>query len=107
MIIYNVTCSLEESIHHQWLTWMKEKHIKEVLNTGRFISARLIKVLVDEEQGGITYAIQYLCSNKNELKKYYEIDAPRLRQEGQKLFGDKMIAFRTELQLIEDFLPQN
>lgn len=107
MIIYNVTCNIDDNIHEQWLQWMKQKHIKEVLNTGKFLSARLIKVLIDEDMGGTTYAVQYLCSSHKELQQYYLDDAPRLRKEGLQLFGDKMVCFRTELQLVEDFMPQN
>ena len=36
------------------------------------------------------------------LEKYYQEDAAAFREEGQKLFGDKMLAFRTELELISD-----
>lgn len=103
MIIYNVTINLDESIHTKWLQWMKEKHIQEVLNTGKFISARMVKVMVDEEIEGQTYSIQYLAENRAKLESYYLEDAPRLRQEGLQLFGDKMLAFRTELEVLEDF----
>jgi phosphoribosylamine-glycine ligase len=102
MIIYNVTINIHESVHDQWMRWMQEKHIAEVLATGKFTSARLVKVLVEEEMGGTTYSIQYTTDSKETLERYYEEDAPRLREEGQRLFGEKMLAFRTELELISE-----
>ena len=102
MIIYNVTINIHESVHDQWMRWMQEKHIQDVLNTGKFTSARLVKVLVDEEMGGVTYSVQYTTDSKETLQRYYDEDAPRLRQEGLELFGDKMLAFRTELELISE-----
>lgn len=102
MIIYNVTINIHESVHDQWMQWMQEKHISDVLNTGKFTSARMVKVLVEEEMGGVTYSIQYTTDSKETLQKYYEEDAPRLREEGLQLFGDKMLAFRTELELISE-----
>ncbi len=102
MIIYNVTCNIDESIHDQWLQWMQQIHIPEVLSTGKFSSARLIKVLVEEQMGGVTYSIQYTTDSREKLQKYYEEDAPRLRQEGLRLFADKMLAFRTELEVISE-----
>jgi hypothetical protein len=36
------------------------------------------------------------------LEKYYQEDAPALREEGTKLFGDRMLTFRTELELISE-----
>jgi phosphoribosylamine-glycine ligase len=102
MIIYNVTINIHESVHDQWLQWMQEKHIAEILATGKFTSARLVKVLIEEEMGGITYSIQYTTDSKETLERYYQEDAPRLREEGQRLFGEKMLAFRTELELISE-----
>lgn len=103
MIIYNVTINIDKSVHTQWVAWMKQKHIQEVLNTGKFISARWVKVAVDQATEGETYAVQYLALNRKMLERYYQEDAPRLRQEGIQLFGDKMLAFRTELEVLEDF----
>ena len=102
MIIYNVTSNIQESIHDQWLQWMQEKHIPEILATGKFSSAKLVKVLVEEEMGGVTYAVQYITDSKATLEKYYQEDAPAFRQEGLLLFGDKILAFRTELELISE-----
>lgn len=103
MIIYNVTVNVDDSIHEQWLSWMTKKHIPEVLATGKFIKANLVKVLIVEEMGGTTYSVQYYTENKEILEKYYNEDASRLREEGAKLFGDKMLAFRTELEIIKEF----
>lgn len=102
MIIYNVTINIHESVHDQWMNWMQNKHIADVLATGKFTTARMVKVLVEEEMGGVTYSIQYTTDSKETLEKYYQEDAPRLRDEGLQLFGDKMLAFRTELELVSD-----
>ena len=102
MFIYNVTINVDESIHTEWLSWIKP-HIKEVLNTGRFVSAKMTQVLVEEEMGGTTYSIQYTANTKADLEAYYEIDAPKLRNDGLAKFGNKMLAFRTELKIIEEF----
>jgi Domain of unknown function (DUF4286) len=107
MIVYNVTINIHESVHDQWMNWMQTKHINDVLATGKFISARLVKVLVEEEMGGVTYAIQYTTDSKETLDRYYKEDATRLREEGMRLFGDKMLAFRTELELVSEFFHNN
>ncbi|PWA05199.1 DUF4286 family protein [Flavobacterium psychrotolerans] len=102
MIIYNVTTNIHESAHDQWLTWMQEKHIPEVLATGKFTSARMVRVLIEEEMGGITYAVQYTTDSKEKLEKYYQEDAPRLREKTMQLFGDKAFSFRTELEYVSE-----
>lgn len=102
MYIYNVTVNVEESIHKEWLKWIKA-HIPEVLATGRFISAKMAQVLVEEEMGGITYSIQYTAKTREDLDNYYNIDAEKLRNDGMKKFANKMVAFRTELKVVEEF----
>jgi len=102
MIIYNVTVNIDESIHDEWLVWIKE-HIPQVLSTGKFDKATLSKVLVDEELGGHTYSVQYRSYSREALDAYYKEDAEKLKTDGLKKFADKMLAFRTELQIIDEY----
>jgi phosphoribosylamine-glycine ligase len=103
MIIYNITVNIHESVHKQWLQWVQEKHIPEILATNKFSAAKIVKVLIEEEMGGTTYSIQFTTKNKETLEQYYNEDAPKLRLEGIQLFGDKMLTFRTELEVIREF----
>ena len=102
MIIYNVTVNIDNSIHDEWLIWIKQ-HIPKVLATGKFKEAKLTKVLVEEELGGTTYSIQYRAFSRESLEAYYKEDAEYLRTEGLKRFADKMLAFRTELEIIDEY----
>ena len=102
MIIYNVTTNIHESVHDQWMIWMQHKHIPEMLATGKFSSAKMARVLIEEEMGGTTYSVQYATDSKETLQKYYQEEAQALREEGVKLFGDRMLTFRTELEVISE-----
>ncbi|GAA4233273.1 DUF4286 family protein [Postechiella marina] len=102
MYIYNVTANIEESIHDEWLTWIKE-HIPQVLATGKFEKATLSRVLVEEDMGGVTYSVQYRSYSREALDAYYRDDADKLRAEGLKKFADKMLSFRTELQIVDEY----
>ncbi|KGL62389.1 hypothetical protein PHEL85_2183 [Polaribacter sp. Hel1_85] len=84
-----------------------ETHILDVLNTGKFLSAKLTEVLVEEEMGGRTYSVQYTANTKEDLEDYYTNDADKLRSESLKKFSDKMLTFRTELKVIKEFYPTN
>lgn len=102
MILYNVTVNIHESVQDQWLQWMQQTRIPAILATGKFSSAKIVKVLIEEEMGGTTYSIQFTTDSKATLEKYYEENAPQFRQESYQLFGEKMLAFRTELELISE-----
>ena len=102
MIIYNVTVNIDDSIHDEWLIWIKA-HIPKVLGTGKFEKATLSQVLVEEDMGGVTYSIQYRSYSREALDAYYREDADALRNEGLKKFADKMLSFRTELNIVDEY----
>lgn len=102
MIIYNVTTNIHESVHDQWMIWMQHKHIPEMIATGKFTSARLVRVLVEEEMGGVTYSAQFTTDSLATLEKFYQEEDAVFQTEGLKLFGDKMLTFKTELQVISE-----
>lgn len=101
MYIYNVTINIDDSIHNEWLKWI-HNHIPDVIATGRFISAKLTRVLIEEEMGGITYSVQYRAKTRKDLDDYYKFDAEKMRNDG-KHFSGKFVAFRTELEIIKEF----
>ncbi|GGW58539.1 uncharacterized protein DUF4286 [Winogradskyella epiphytica] len=101
MIIYNVTLNIDKSIHTEWLEWIKE-HIPQVLATGKFVEAKLTKVLVDDE-GAETYSVQYRADSREALESYYADHAERLKADGLQRFGDKMLSFRTELEVVDEY----
>lgn len=98
MIIYNVTVSLDPSIHQDWLQWMKEVHIPEVMQTGFFLDHKLCRVLVEDE---ITYAIQYTCESQEVLEHYQKKSASVLQKKHSERYNGKFGAFRTLLEIIE------
>jgi len=100
------TINIEETAHKKWLQWMKQHHIPNVLSTGKFLSAKFTKVLVEEDMGGHTYSVQYTAANQENLEKYYQEDAERLQEEVTKLFAGKFVSFRTELEVVDEYFVQ-
>lgn len=102
MYIYNVTINIDTQIKDDWIAWMKERHIPDMLATGKFTHARMCKVIGGEESGGLTYAIQYTTKDQETLQQYFREDANRLREDGAKQFPEKFVAFRTELLVVDE-----
>ncbi len=100
MILYNVTTNIPHEIQTEWLEWMQSEHIPAVLATGKFKDARLVKVLIENEIGEHTYAVQFSIESRDSLLDYYKNDAPKLRAESMQKFGDKALSFRSELEVI-------
>ncbi len=100
MIIYNVTINVDHNEVDNWLDYMQNKHIQDVLDTGCFIEARLSRVQAEEE-GGKTYSVQYLCESQAKLEEYQNQHAPVLQAEHTQKFAGKFAAFRTLLDIVE------
>jgi hypothetical protein len=102
MIIYNVTVSIDEAVHEDWLHWMRTTHIPDVMGTGLFLESRISKIHA-EEQGGKTYAIAYLADTMEQLEQYQREHAPRLQKEHSERYAGRFAAFRTFMEVVEEY----
>lgn len=100
MIIYNVTNKVHESIHEEWLSWIKEEYIPAILATGCFTHAHILRLLETDDSEGPTYAIQYHTSSKENYELYIEAFAGKMRQKAFDKWGDLFIAFRSVLEVV-------
>jgi len=98
MFIYNVTVTIEKEVHDEWLKWMREVHIPDVMRTECFTENKICKLLTEEPE--MTYAIQYTFQTMDELNKYEKEFAFRLQKEHSEKFKNKFFAFRTILEII-------
>ena len=100
MILYNVTVSVENTVAEEWLQWMKEVHIPEVMATTYFIKNQIARMVDEEDNGGTTYAIQYFARNMEDLLEYQRDHAPALQAKTANRYGEKALAFRSILEVI-------
>lgn len=100
MIIYNVTIQVDNAIAADWLTWLQEVHIPDVMATNCFTEFKIVRLLEVDESDGPTYATQYFAESKADYNRYIEIYAPALRQQSINKWGDNFVAFRTLMKVI-------
>lgn len=89
---------MDAAIEQEWLRWMKEIHIPEVMETKMFASYKVYKVLTTEDEKTVSYAVQYTARSLDEVERYLEEFAPALREKVTKKFGDRQASFRTLLE---------
>ncbi len=100
MFIYNVTVNIDESVHDEWLQWMKSNHVPDVMNSGCFVENKIVRVLHVNDTGH-TYSFQYTFKEMKDIEKYQKEFAPALQADVKQKYGDKFTAFRTLLEIIE------
>jgi len=101
MYVYNITTNIQENVEQDWLHWMQNIHIPEMLETGKFLSAKMCKVLVEEEMGGVTYSVQYMVETKEVLEMYHNEDAVNMNNKANSKFAGQFVYFETEMKLID------
>jgi hypothetical protein len=106
MYYYNVTCRVEPGIESEWLKWMIEVHIPEVLASQCFVECKLLRLMQeDNNQDGPIYAVQYVYKKTESFEKYTTHFGPALKQKTWDKYGDKVLAFRTNLEILHTFQP--
>ncbi|MEO5601759.1 MAG: DUF4286 family protein [Cyclobacteriaceae bacterium] len=101
MLLYNVTVGIDKDKEQEWLDYMRNKHIQDVMNTGLFVESKMYKVLHDQHDDTISYSIQYFARNIENIQQYLEVFAPVLIEEHRKKFLNRHVAFRTLLEEVE------
>ena len=101
MINYSVTIAINKVIESEWLKWMKEFHIPDVMKTGYFSDWQMQKQLLPEDlTDETTYVISYFSHSIENYQKYTEMEAPRLRDDHNKKYSGQFKATRAVYSLM-------
>ena len=98
MIVYNVTTGVDKEVETEWLQWMLKEHIPHVMETNLFVSYKIFRVLSQQDDGGVSYSVQYSAKSMDDVHRYIHQHAPALREEHQQKFGERQVSFRTILE---------
>lgn len=101
MFIYSVTIAIDKNLEKEWLEWMIQKHIPDVMNTGCFLEYNIYQVYSALSEDLSTYNIQYLFEKVEDLEKYQKEFSSQLQKEHKDKFEGKFVATRTVLKKIQ------
>jgi len=101
MIIYNITTKVHNSIAAEWLQWLKNIHVKEVMESDCFTEFKIVKLLEIDETDGPTFAVQFAAQSKGLYNRYIEKFAGEMRKRSFDKWGDKFISIRTVMQIVD------
>ena len=101
MITYNVTIKVDASIAESWLEWLLNEHIPDVMQSGCFTSFQVMRLLEVDDTEGPTYAVQYHAESKANYNRYIQNFATEMRNRSSQKWGERFIAFRSVMQLVQ------
>lgn len=101
MIFYNVSITLNKQIERDWLSWMKEAHMPDVMKTGFFNNCKIFKIVLPANAvKEVSFLIQYECESLEQYMAYSENHAPKLQQKHTEKFSGMFTASRMVLEEI-------
>lgn len=100
MVVYNLTIKLHSNIEKEWLQWLQEEHVPEILATGCFKESKIFQLLEHDEDDEPTYIVQYFAESMDDYNRYINLHAAVFRKKSLEKWGDKFVAFRTAMQTV-------
>jgi hypothetical protein len=94
MVFYEVTAEPREEIREAYERYMRDKHVDDVLATGCFTGARFCVT----QEG--RYRASYIAASRDELDRYLETHATRLREDFATHFPDGIALSREVFEVL-------
>ncbi|NOU58825.1 DUF4286 family protein [Marinifilum caeruleilacunae] len=98
MLLYNTSYLFDQELEKEFVEWMKIKFIPLLKETGTFSKSYFCKVMVAQEDGGLTYSLQLLFNTPEQLEKYINSFEPRTKAVFGARFQNQVISFSSLLQ---------
>ena len=99
MILYNITVNVAKEIEPDWLTWMREVHIPQIMDLGFFSNSKIFRLMKDEPDG-MTYSCQFFAEKIADVMVFQSQHAQSMQNEVTSRYGDQVIDFRTVLEQV-------
>lgn len=98
IFLYNVTIGIDKEIESEWLIWMKEYYLPKAMQSGAFTEHKIYKVLTHEDEGSVSYSVQYFSDAIEKIVHYLNNDGKNLLEELRERYKEKHVVFNTLLQ---------
>lgn len=99
MIIYSVTYAIEDQLEFEWVNFMKDSFIPNVMDSGYFEEYIFTKVLA-QEGTDTAYNIQYQCFNHEKLNLFIANVQQELDAMMHQKYNGRFASFFTKLEKI-------
>ncbi|MBC7410004.1 MAG: DUF4286 family protein [Arcicella sp.] len=98
MIIQNITYSINKDLEQDFLDWMQNTHVQNVMITGFPKSFKIMRLLTEVENGGATFSFQYNFDNLNSFEVFEREYFDDLNYEVDKRYTGKYVFFPSLLE---------
>jgi hypothetical protein len=105
MVFYQVSITLEPAIEDEWLDWMRQVHVPDVLKTGCFTRCTLAR-LVEPAGERVTFVFRYDAPSWEAYERYRTQFAPALQQDHTARYAGRFQGSRQVLEELATFVAE-
>ena len=98
MLFHNITYNIDVNAEADFLDWMRNTHIPNVMLTGFPKSFKMLKLLTEIDNGGATYSVQYFFDSIEGFEVYENDYLDDLNLVVDKRYRGKYVFFASLLQ---------
>jgi hypothetical protein len=100
-VVYAVSLDVDAAVIDRYLAWLRA-HMREIVSLPGFTGAKLLEQDEPRAEAGRVYlSVHYTLRDEQALATYLREHAPRLRAQGEALFGGHFRATRQVLRRID------
>ena len=101
MVLFSLTVNIDNEIEDEWLEWMRQTFIPSLWLTGFFQEKRFLRLLSDQEQGGLTYSLQLTMDNIEKMKEFEKHHFQDFRKMLYGKYAGRLVDFHTVLEKVD------
>ena len=98
MILFNITVNISQAAEKDWLRFMKEVHIPEIMASGLPLETKLLRLLTEIDNEGVTYTNQFIFRKMEDFLAYQTNYQAELQDKHHQKFNGQYVSFRTLLE---------
>lgn len=98
MILFNITVNISQAAEKDWLRFMKEVHIPEIMASGLPLETKLLRLLTEIDNEGVTYTNQFIFRTMEDFLAYQTNYQAELQNKHHQKFNGQYVSFRTLLE---------
>ena len=101
MIIYNITCKVDWTVHDRWIAWVKEVYLPQMFGTTLFYHGQLVKLLDTDETDGPTYALQLYAHSIENYRLFLTSKQTEPLRRLHNQWQQSVVTFGSVMQLVD------
>lgn len=98
MIIYNITFNINFPFEKEWLQYMKNNYLPQILKTGLPVECKLLRLLTEIDNEGATYTTQFRFNCMEDFMAYQTEFQSNLIDKHHEMFNGQYVSFRSLLE---------